>query len=137
MDIVYRSFDGEYFDDELECIMYENDLLKKTIKKEKCVFFFDKNGNAIEYNGEDGNFFNNVKYIYVKNKEGLEVIQGIKRFFHVVFPTQIGLFFWDNNSFKGCGSYVNVEAYIPKAEKFLHVTTELKEKIRNGKIDFD
>lgn len=137
MDTIYRSFDGVYFDDKLECIMYENDLLKKTIKKEKCIFFFDENGNTIEYNGEDGFSFDNVKYIYVKNKEGLEVIQGIKRFFHVIFPTQIGLFFWDSSSFKGCGSYVNVETHIPKVEKLLHVTTELKEKIRNGKIDFD
>lgn len=39
MDTVYRSFDGEYFDDKLECIMYENDLLKKTIKKRKMYFF--------------------------------------------------------------------------------------------------
>lgn len=39
MDIIYRSFDGVYFDDELQCIMYENDLLKKNNKKRKMCFF--------------------------------------------------------------------------------------------------
>ena len=137
MDTVYRSFDGVYFDDELQCLTYEMNLKARNNEKENNILFFDENGEVVKYDAKNDDFFENVEYVYIKNQDGISVAREISDFFNIMLPSETGLSFWKEGANGPYGSYVNVETYIQKTEKFLHVTTELKEKIRNGKIDFN
>lgn len=107
--IIYIAKDGCNFNNEYDCIKYEEELITNDIKSRKCILLFDENLQELNSAIEDTSIellFNRAFYIYILNDDGLMIVSD----YVDGAPEETGFFVWDESNYE----YIDFEDEIKK-----------------------
>lgn len=107
--IIYIAKDGCNFNNEYDCIKYEEELIINDIKSRKCILLFDENLQELNSAIEDTSIellFNRAFYIYILNDDGLMIVSD----YVDGAPEETGFFVWDESNYE----YIDFEDEIKK-----------------------
>lgn len=127
--IIYIAKDGRNFNNEYDCIKYEEELIINDIKNRKCILLFDE--NLQELNSTIGDtsielLFNRAFYIYILNDDGLTIVSD----YVDGAPEEIGFFVWDESNYEYIDFEDEIKKEISEIEKKYSRFNEIKNQVR-------
>lgn len=91
---IYKSFDGEKFDNREDCIDYEIETLKTAAKGQ--FIFFDSIFEEMEDEYDSTNLEDSY-YILVKTQAAADYIEYLGELGSIAYPEGIGFWHWDDH----------------------------------------
>ena len=132
--IIYIAKDGCNFNNEYDCIKYEEELIINDIKSRKCILLFDENLQELNSAIEDISIellFNRAFYIYILNDDGLEIVSD----YVDGAPEEIGFFVWDESNYEYIDFEDEIKKEISEIEKKYSRFNEIKNQVRLNHLE--
>lgn len=131
--IIYIAKDGRNFNNEYDCIKYEEELIINDIKSRKCILLFDENLQELNSAIEDTSIellFNRAFYIYILNDDGLMIVSD----YVDGAPEEIGFFVWDENIEEYIDFENKIKEEVSEIEKKYNRFNEIKNQVRLSQV---
>lgn len=93
MEIIYKAFDGNIFDDEDDCLFYERTLNLKSFSKD--IICLDKEGNLIPIEDDFDNVCERSFFMKIQTDEAASFIRDT--YGYIIGDSKKGLFYYDEN----------------------------------------
>lgn len=136
MEIIYKTFDGKEFNNEEQCLDYEEDCADYELKvktenfiKNNHLAFFDEKGNHLNISIFEA--LNKAAFISISTEDSFEIVEKVSENYGLTSPLEQGLWEWDEDS----DDWVNVDDKMEELAKTLRLYHEIKSKIANKEED--
>ena len=100
--ITYIANDGTEFNNEKECVAYEEELANRFQEVKDYVLALDSSGDILLFDNEDDfmNIYENISYLIITTNISPECVQFIEDCGYCAIPTKRGAYHYNNASFE-------------------------------------